>query len=78
MSPARVRRGAREGLRPAPPDGVDQSPRGIPEATVARLPIYLRALVALADRGIGSCSSEELAAAAGVNSSKLRKDLSLT
>ena len=50
--------------------------RGIPEATVARLPVYLRALVALAERGIATCSSEELATAAGVNSAKLRKDLS--
>jgi redox-sensing transcriptional repressor len=50
--------------------------RGIPEATVARLPVYLRALVGLAERGIATCSSEELAAAAGVNSAKLRKDLS--
>ena len=49
---------------------------GIPEATVARLPIYLRALYALADRDIATVSSEELAAAAGVNSAKLRKDLS--
>ena len=43
---------------------------------MARLPVYLRALVGLADRGIATCSSEELAAAAGVNSAKLRKDLS--
>jgi len=50
--------------------------REIPEATVARLPVYLRALVALADRNIAVCSSEELATAAGVNSAKLRKDLS--
>lgn len=50
--------------------------RGIPEATVARLPIYLRALTALSDRGIATVSSEELAAATGVNSAKLRKDLS--
>ena len=50
--------------------------RGIPEATVARLPIYLRALNALTERGIATCSSEELATAAGVNSAKLRKDLS--
>ncbi|HEX6875456.1 MAG TPA: redox-sensing transcriptional repressor Rex [Nocardioidaceae bacterium] len=50
--------------------------RGIPEATVARLPIYLRALISLAERGIATCSSEELATAAGVNSAKLRKDLS--
>ncbi len=50
--------------------------RGIPEATVARLPVYLRALVTLAERGIATCSSEDLATAAGVNSAKLRKDLS--
>ncbi len=48
----------------------------IPEATVARLPVYLRALNALLDSGQATCSSEELAAAAGVNSAKLRKDLS--
>ena len=52
------------------------SAREIPEATVARLPIYLRALTTLAEDGIVTCSSEELAAAAGVNSAKLRKDLS--
>jgi redox-sensing transcriptional repressor len=52
------------------------SDRGIPEATVARLPVYLRALIGLGDRGIDTCSSEELAGAAGVNSAKLRKDLS--
>lgn len=50
--------------------------RGIPEATVARLPVYHRALLALSERGVGTVSSEELAAAAGVNSPKLRKDLS--
>ena len=54
----------------------DNGHHGIPEATVARLPVYLRALYALADRGIATVSSEELAAAAGVNSAKLRKDLS--
>jgi redox-sensing transcriptional repressor len=50
--------------------------RGIPEATVARLPVYLRALTALTDNGIATASSEDLATAAGVNSAKLRKDLS--
>src|SRR5258708_34468739 len=54
----------------------DSSLQGIPEATIARLPLYLRALYALADRDVPSVSSEELAAAAGVNSAKLRKDLS--
>jgi redox-sensing transcriptional repressor len=38
--------------------------------------VYLRALYALADRGVATVSSEELAAATGVNSAKLRKDLS--
>jgi redox-sensing transcriptional repressor len=50
--------------------------RGIPDATVARLPEYLRALTGFAERGIASVSSEELATAAGVRSAKLRKDLS--
>ena len=50
--------------------------RGIPEATVARLPLYLRALNGMAERGLATVSSEDLAAAAGVNSAKLRKDLS--
>jgi len=48
----------------------------IPEATIARLPVHLRALGALAEASTTTCSSEELAAAAGVNSAKLRKDLS--
>src|SRR5689334_20593661 len=52
------------------------SARDIPEATVARLPVYLRALTTLSERGTATCSSEELASAAGVNSAKLRKDLS--
>jgi redox-sensing transcriptional repressor len=55
---------------------VNSRTRGIPEATVARLPVYLRALHALADSGRETASSTELAIAAGVNSAKLRKDLS--
>ena len=50
--------------------------RSIPEATVGRLPVYLRALVDLAEAGAGTVSSDELAEAAGVNSAKVRKDLS--
>ena len=50
--------------------------RGVPEATVARLPLYLRVLNSLAEQDISTVSSEELAAAAGVKSAKLRKDLS--
>lgn len=50
--------------------------RAVPEATVARLATYLRVLSALSERSITTVSSEELATAAGVNSAKLRKDLS--
>lgn len=56
--------------------------RAIPEATVARLTTYLRVLTrpettnAAALRSDDTISSEELAALAGVNSAKLRKDLS--
>jgi redox-sensing transcriptional repressor len=52
------------------------SSRQIPEASVSRLPIYLRALVDMAERGTHTISSEALATAAGVNSAKIRKDLS--
>jgi redox-sensing transcriptional repressor len=48
----------------------------LPEATIARLPEYLRALHHLAEAGADTVSSEGLAGAAGVNSAKLRKDLS--
>jgi redox-sensing transcriptional repressor len=48
----------------------------LPEATIARLPEYLRALHNLGEAGADTVSSEGLAAAAGVNSAKLRKDLS--
>ena len=48
----------------------------VPEATVARLPVYLRALNALAESGRTTVSSEALASASGVGSAKLRKDLS--
>jgi redox-sensing transcriptional repressor len=50
--------------------------RAIPEATVGRLPIYLRALVEMAESGSTTVSSGDLASAAGVNSAKVRKDLS--
>ena len=50
--------------------------RSIPEATVGRLPRYLRALIGLAEEGTSVASSDELAAAAGVTSAKVRKDLS--
>ena len=51
-------------------------PRRIPEATVARLPVYLRSLYELADARTATISSERLAEMAGVNAAKVRKDLS--
>jgi redox-sensing transcriptional repressor len=53
----------------------DGKPRAIPEATIARLAVYLRALTVMAESKFAT-SSEELAVAAGVNSATLRKDLS--
>ncbi len=50
--------------------------RRIPEATVARLPVYLRILLEQSEAGTINVSSEELADLAGVNAAKVRKDLS--
>lgn len=50
--------------------------KGIPAATIARLPVYLRALHTLAERGVKLVSSEELASVTAVRPTKLRKDLS--
>ncbi len=50
--------------------------RDIPEATVARLPLYLRCLFVVAKQGVATLSSEQLAEQAGVNAAKVRKDLS--
>ena len=53
----------------------EREPRRIPDATVARLPIYLRSLLELG-RDAQTVSSEQLAELAGVNAAKVRKDLS--
>jgi redox-sensing transcriptional repressor len=65
----------RHGSTPGESGAVSAFP-DLPEATVARLPEYLRALHNLGESGADTISSEGLAAAAGVNSAKLRKDLS--
>ncbi len=49
------------------------SSRRIPEATVARLPVYLRVLVEATEE---TMSSDHLASRAGVNAAQVRKDLS--
>ena len=43
---------------------------------MARLPVYLRSLLELADGKVSTISSERLAEMAGVNAAKVRKDLS--
>lgn len=55
---------------------MDRPRRRIPEATVARLPVYLRTLLDVQADGVTTVSSERLAELAGVNAAKVRKDLS--
>ena len=50
--------------------------RVIPEATIARLPVYHRCLLQLQAEDRPTVSSEQLADLAGVNAAKVRKDLS--
>lgn len=50
--------------------------RDIPDATVSRLPVYLRVLRESMGAGLLTISSEELAAHTGVSPAMLRKDLS--
>ena len=52
------------------------SQRLLPAATVSQLPVYLRSLIDLAERGVATVASGELARDAGVTPAKLRKDLS--
>jgi redox-sensing transcriptional repressor len=63
-------------VRGRPVDGRSGRRPDIPDATVARLPVYLRILTGLAESGMKTLSSDVLAASAGVGPAKLRKDLS--
>ncbi len=63
-------------LPPSRQEALITEARRIPEATVARLPLYYRALLETADHEIGTVSSQRLAELAGVNAAKVRKDLS--
>jgi redox-sensing transcriptional repressor len=60
---------------PYPRVVVERGGKRIPDATVARLPIYLRSLLELGPH-TATVSSEQLAESAGVNAAKVRKDLS--
>lgn len=55
---------------------VSKDVRRIPDATIARLPRYHRALLELAASKASTVSSDELADLAGFNAAKVRKDLS--
>jgi len=73
-----VRKPQREHRRQDPPEPEEVGVRDgrIPEATVARLPGYLRVLADAAEQGTDTLASEDLARASGVNAAKVRKDLS--
>src|SRR2546430_5645103 len=64
------------GAEQADPGDSERPRRRIPEATVARLPLYLRSLLEAAEAKTTTVSSERLAEMAGVNAAKVRKDLS--
>lgn len=63
-------------MTPQSPSSGPVATRDIPAATVARLPIYHRVLGQLLDTEVATVSSKELADLTGVNSAKVRKDLS--
>lgn len=48
----------------------------IPDIIIGRLPIYLRALQRLADKGIQTTSSQELGEIVGISAAQIRKDIS--
>jgi redox-sensing transcriptional repressor len=49
----------------------------VSEPTIGRLSLYLRLLMELAERGVVTVSSEDLAARSGTTAAQVRKDLSL-
>lgn len=48
----------------------------IPDIIIGRLPIYLRALQRLAERGVYNTSSQELGEMIGISAAQIRKDIS--
>jgi len=48
----------------------------VPDVIIGRLPIYLRALQRMAERGITTTSSQELGEHVGVSAAQIRKDIS--
>jgi redox-sensing transcriptional repressor len=48
----------------------------IPDIIIGRLPVYLRALQRMADKGIHTTSSQELGERVGISAAQIRKDIS--
>jgi redox-sensing transcriptional repressor len=48
----------------------------IPDIIITRLPVYLRALQRMADRGAKTTSSQELGERVGISAAQIRKDIS--
>jgi len=48
----------------------------IPDIIIGRLPIYLRALQRMAEKGIQTTSSQELGERVGISAAQIRKDIS--
>ena len=48
----------------------------IPDIIIGRLPIYLRALQRMAEKGMKTTSSQELGEHVGISAAQIRKDIS--
>jgi redox-sensing transcriptional repressor len=64
------------GVHPARREGDLSVEEAIPDIVIRRLPIYIRTLRDLQERGIASVSSDELANQIGVTAAQIRRDLS--
>ena len=58
-----------------PPDGSDPSAT-IPDIVIRRLPVYQRTLASMAEHGVETTSSDELAERIGVTAAQIRRDFS--
>jgi len=52
------------------------NPDRIPDIIIGRLPVYLRALQQLAEKGVQTTSSQELGEIIGISAAQIRKDIS--
>ena len=48
----------------------------IPDIIISRLPVYLRALQRMSDKGLKTTSSQELGDNVGISAAQIRKDIS--